>query len=32
MIGFIYELYVIQEFRGKGIAKRLLKSAIKLEK
>jgi ribosomal protein S18 acetylase RimI-like enzyme len=28
MIGFIYELYVIQEFRGKGIAKRLLKSAI----
>lgn len=27
-IGFIYELYVIQEFRGKGVAKRLLKSAI----
>ncbi|WII36557.1 GNAT family N-acetyltransferase [Paenibacillus thiaminolyticus] len=27
-IGFIYELYVIQEFRGKGISKRLMKSAM----
>lgn len=27
-IGFIYELYVIQEFRGKGISKLLMKNAI----
>jgi len=27
IIGFIYELYVTQEFRGKGIAKHLMKSA-----
>jgi ribosomal protein S18 acetylase RimI-like enzyme len=28
VIGFIYELYVKQEFRGKGISKQLMKSAI----
>ncbi|MCA1294332.1 GNAT family N-acetyltransferase [Paenibacillus sp. alder61] len=28
MIGFIYELYVTQEYRGKGISKHLMKSAI----
>lgn len=28
IIGFIYELYVTQEFRGKGISKHLMKSAI----
>lgn len=28
IIGFIYELYVMQEFRGKGISKHLMKSAI----
>ncbi|MBL0387770.1 GNAT family N-acetyltransferase [Tumebacillus sp. ITR2] len=28
VIGYIYELYVIQEFRGKGISRQLLKSAI----
>lgn len=27
-IGFIYELYVIQEFRGKGISKHLMRSAM----
>lgn len=28
IIGFLYELYVMQEFRGKGISKQLMKSAI----
>lgn len=28
MIGFIYELYVRQEFRGKGISKQLMTTAI----
>lgn len=28
IIGFIYELYVTQDFRGKGISKHLMKSAI----
>lgn len=28
MIGFIYELYVTQEFRGKGISKHLMQRAI----
>ena len=28
MIGFIYELYVIEEFRGKGISKQLIRTAI----
>lgn len=28
LIGFIYELYVIHEFRGKGISKELMKNAI----
>lgn len=28
IIGFIYELYVTQDFRGKGISKQLMKSAI----
>jgi ribosomal protein S18 acetylase RimI-like enzyme len=28
MYGFIYELFVIEEFRGKGISKRLMRTAI----
>jgi GNAT superfamily N-acetyltransferase len=28
MNGFIYELFVIEEYRGKGISKRLMESAI----
>lgn len=28
MYGFIYELYVMQDFRGRGISKLLLKNAI----
>ena len=28
IIGFLYELYVMQEFRGKGISKQLMKIAI----
>lgn len=28
MNGFIYELFVIEEFRGNGISKRLIKTAI----
>lgn len=28
VIGFIYELYVTHEFRGKGISKQLMKNAI----
>ncbi|MEJ9233291.1 GNAT family N-acetyltransferase [Peribacillus butanolivorans] len=28
MNGFIYELYVIEEFRGKGISKQLMRTAI----
>lgn len=28
MNGFIYELYVIEEFRGKGISKQLIRTAI----
>lgn len=28
MNGFIYELYVVKEFRGKGISKKLLETAI----
>ncbi|MCJ8011025.1 GNAT family N-acetyltransferase [Paenibacillus sp. KQZ6P-2] len=28
IIGFIYELYVLQDFRGKGISKHLMKNAI----
>ncbi|GGB37937.1 N-acetyltransferase [Lentibacillus populi] len=28
MNGFIYELHVIEEFRGKGISKQLMKTAI----
>ncbi|UWS64126.1 GNAT family N-acetyltransferase [Bacillus paralicheniformis] len=27
-MGFIYELYVIQEFRGNGISKHLMRSAM----
>ncbi|BDG49001.1 MULTISPECIES: GNAT family N-acetyltransferase [Anoxybacillaceae] len=27
-IGFIYELFVLEEFRGKGVSKQLLSSAI----
>jgi ribosomal protein S18 acetylase RimI-like enzyme len=28
VVGYIYELYVMQEFRGKGISRQLMKSAI----
>ncbi|MDY0407434.1 GNAT family N-acetyltransferase [Virgibacillus soli] len=28
MNGFIYELFVLEEFRGKGISKRLLRTAV----
>jgi ribosomal protein S18 acetylase RimI-like enzyme len=30
MNGFIYELYVLEEFRGAGISKRLMRTAIDL--
>ncbi|MGM0890539.1 MAG: GNAT family N-acetyltransferase [Bacillota bacterium] len=32
MNGFIYELFVIEEFRGNGISKRLMRTAIDLLK
>ena len=30
--GFIYELFVLEKFRGRGIAKKLIKAAIETER